>query len=66
VVKMPDPADRAARTQRRAERIENFLALHEAHHVTQLRTLIECHTCNQDVQIQDGGTVNEPDDPQGG
>jgi hypothetical protein len=44
VVKMPDPSERTARQQRIAEQIENFLAIHEAHHVTQAPTVIECHT----------------------
>jgi hypothetical protein len=53
VVKMPDPSERTARQQRIAEQIENFLAIHEAHHVTQSPTVIECHTCNEHLKIQD-------------
>jgi hypothetical protein len=53
VVKMPNPSDRTARKHRIAEKIDAFLALHEAHHVTQSPTVIECHTCNEHLKIQD-------------
>jgi hypothetical protein len=53
VLKMPNPSERTARQQRIADQIEAFLALHEAHHVTQEPTIIECHTCNKELRIQD-------------
>lgn len=50
---MPDRSERTAGQQRIAEQIENFLAMHEAHHVTQAPMVIECHTCNESLEIQD-------------
>ena len=54
VVKMPDALNRTAQKQRTAERVEAFLSLHEAHNVTQSATVVECHTCNEHLKIQDG------------